>query len=352
MNVSAIASRLVSNYRRPIEFVKSNRPVNILLYGRHLQPHEKPILDLFPPKVKIVYSGSSLEEFSHLTETQWNDVEVIVSITRKVVGLENILAKAKQVRWIHCTTAGINHLPVKEIKALNIPITNGKGAYSHSVAEFSLFACNYFAKNCARLMTAKKAKKWDQFEVEELRGHTMAIIGLGDIGFCTAKIAKAFGMKIIGIRRNLSLTQEEKLTIDEIYGPEDTAKVMGISDYIVAALPLTSKTTGMIDSTCIKAMQPHAVFINVGRGETVDEAALIEALQHNKIRGAGLDVFTVEPLPETSPFYDLENVLLTFHNSWKVKLAVKNTFSVFIRHLRKYMNGEDLDNVVNLDEGY
>eukprot|EP00210_Caulerpa_lentillifera_P001044 g1007.t1 len=336
---------------RNIEFVKSKKPVNILLYGRYLQRNEKSILNQLPPEAKILYSGKSPEDFSHLTETQWDGVEVIVASSRSYL-LQNILTKTKRVRWIYCTSAGINHLPVEQIKSMNIPITNGKGAYSHSVAEFSLFACNYFAKNCARLMTAKKEKKWDQFEVEELRGHTMAIIGLGDIGFCTAKIAKAFGMKIIGVRRNLSLNEEEKLIIDEIYSPEDTARVMGFSDYIVAALPLTPKTTGMIDSTCIKAMQPHAVFINVGRGETVDEAALIEALQHNKIRGAGLDVFAVEPLPETSPFYDLENVLISSHTSWKVKLAVEKTYSVFARHLRKYINGEYLDNVVDLDEGY
>eukprot|EP00210_Caulerpa_lentillifera_P003429 g3272.t1 len=352
MNVAVDTYANVLRNRRPIEFVKSKRPVKIILYGDYLKPYENSVVELFPSGAKIVYSGKSPEDFSSLTETDWAEIEVIMTITLVVVGLENILAKAKQVRWIHSATAGINHLPVKEIKALNIPITNNKGAYSHSLAEFSLFACNYFAKNCARLMTAKKAKKWEQFEVEELRGRTMAIIGLGDIGFCTAKIAKAFGMKIIGIRRNLSLNEQEKLTIDEIYGPENTAKVMGISNYIVAALPLTPKTTGMIDSTCIKAMQPHAVFINVGRGETVDEAALIEALQHNKIRGAGLDVFIVEPLPKTSPFYGLENVLLTFHNSCNTKAALRNTFSVCAKLLKNYMIGECLDNVVDLDEGY
>eukprot|EP00210_Caulerpa_lentillifera_P007863 g7504.t2 len=260
----------------PVEDMQTKRRVGVLLFGKKFTENDDAFLNEMPPEAKIVSSGKQLEDFSHLTERDWADIEVIVTVTSDASGIENVLRRAKGVKWIHSLSAGVSHLILEEVRALNIPVTNGKGHSSRSLAEYALFACNYFAKNCFQLLESKGLNKWNAFKMEVLYGRTMGIIGFGDIGFSTAKIAKAFGMNIIGVRQNLELTEEEKFVVDQIYTPNEITKVMGMSDYIVAALPLTERTSKLIDSTCIEAMQSHAVFINIGRGPTVDEEALIK----------------------------------------------------------------------------
>lgn len=125
--------------------------------------------------------------------------------------------KAPNLKWIHTLTAGVNQLAIPEVISRNLPITNAKGVYSHSLAEYALFACNYFAKNLPKLQKIKEEKRWEQFPVEELRNRTMGIIGLGDIGFSTARIAKAFKMNIIGVRRNPTIKPDEKDIIVSLF---------------------------------------------------------------------------------------------------------------------------------------
>eukprot|EP00210_Caulerpa_lentillifera_P007864 g7505.t1 len=343
---------VVSTRRRPSSYIAEKKSVNILTVGGQLKPREQAALEKLPSGAEMIARGSTLSDFSNLSEEDWNNIEVIVVAGHAAKSVEDVVIKAKGLKWIHTLSAGVNNLTAPEIQSLDIPITNSKGVFSHSLAEYALFACNYFAKNCPRLLESKNLKKWDVFEVEELRDCTMGIIGLGDIGFSTAKIAKAFGMNIIGVRRNLELTPEEKLVVDQVYTPNEITKVMGMSDYIVAALPLTERTSKLIDSTCIEAMQSHAVFINIGRGPTVDEEALIKALQNKKIRGAALDVFEVEPLPQTSPLYELENVLISSHNADKTSHFILDSVARFTSLLEDYINGEELGSIVNIKEGY
>ena len=120
------------------------------------------------------------------------------------------MRKARNLKWFHTHTAGINHLVIPAILESEIAVTNAKGVYSHSLAEYAMFACSYFAKNLPRLLRSKAEKKWDEFAVEELRGRTMGVVGLGDIGLSTAKMAKAFGMNVIGVRRTTTLSDAER----------------------------------------------------------------------------------------------------------------------------------------------
>ena len=161
-------------------------------------------------------------------------------------------------------------------------------------------------------MRQKKDQNWNKYSVKELRGSTMGIIGYGDIGRACAKLARVYGMRIIALRRKPELNVNDPYC-DIVYGStkEDLNKLMSESDYILCSAPLTKATTGLIDKEAFDNAKADSVFINVGRGPIVDEDALIDALKKGKLKGAGLDVFSVEPLPKDSDLWSLDNVLLS-----------------------------------------
>ena len=188
-----------------------------------------------------------------------------------------------------------------------------------------MMACSYFAKDLPRMLKNKKNKSWDNYDIEELRGKTMGIIGYGDIGRACAKMASVYGMRIVALRRHPNLSQKDPLC-DRVYGTdkESLNQLMAESDYIVCAAPATPETIGMISAEALGHAKSTAVFINVGRGPIVDEEALIRCLQDGKLKGAGLDVFAVEPLPEDSPLWEMDNVLPSPHNMDKTKVGFRN----------------------------
>jgi phosphoglycerate dehydrogenase-like enzyme len=176
-------------------------------------------------------------------------------------------------------------------------------------------ACSYYAKDLPRLMSQKKAKVWGKYDVLELRGSTMGIVGYGDIGRACAKLARIYGMRVVALRRNPKLAWGDPLC-DKVLPstPEALNELMSESDYILVSAPLTEETRGLIGREQFQHAKEGAVFINLGRGPVVDENALIDALKSGKLKGAALDVFTEEPLPTESELWELENVLISPHN--------------------------------------
>lgn len=173
-----------------------------------------------------------------------------------------------------------------------------------------MMACSYFAKNLPRLMHQQRTKQWIKYNVCELRGATLGVVGYGDIGRACAKLAHVYGMRVIALRRNPHLCRTDPLC-DIVYGPESLNTLFEESDYIVCSAPLTAETQGLIGAQQFDHAKENAVFINLGRGPVVDEDALIAALKSGKLKGAALDVFTTEPLPEDSELWDLDNVLIS-----------------------------------------
>jgi phosphoglycerate dehydrogenase-like enzyme len=173
-----------------------------------------------------------------------------------------------------------------------------------------MMACSYFAKDLPRLMQQKKTKTWGKYNVLELRGATLGVVGYGDIGRACAKLAHVYGMRVIALRRNPHLTKGDPLC-DVVYGPDSLNKIMSESDYIVCSAPLTAETQGLVGAQQFEHAKENAVFINLGRGPVVDEDALIAALKGGKLKGAALDVFTTEPLPQDSELWELDNVLIS-----------------------------------------
>ena len=186
-----------------------------------------------------------------------------------------------------------------------------------------MMACSYFAKDLPLLMKNKREKRWDDYEIQELRGKTMGIVGYGDIGRAVAKMASVYGMKIVALRRHPFLSRQD-LLCDIVYGRDKDSlnQLMSESDFIVCSAPSTVETRGMVSAEAFQHVKEGSVFINLGRGPVVDEAALIQSLESGRLKGAALDVFSQEPLPPDNKLWELENVLISPHNMDKTQVCV------------------------------
>eukprot|EP00759_Apiculatamorpha_spiralis_P042579 PhF_6_TR40539/c0_g1_i1/m.60738 len=228
-----------------------------------------------------------------------------------------------RIQWVHSIFAGMDAFQLHKIAddLKDIPISNAQGVYSSMLAEHGLLSCMYFARQLWRLQQNRKNKVWDRYVNLELRGATMGIVGYGNIGKATAKLALTFGMNVIGYKRTLPEGSGQGST-DEMgvmlyTGDEGLRHVLSSSDYVVSLLPFTPDTSKLMNFECFQQMKRSAVFINMGRGQTVDEDAIYKALTEGVIKGAALDVFDVEPLPSDSPLWSLpdDKFLMTCHNA-------------------------------------
>jgi phosphoglycerate dehydrogenase-like enzyme len=209
----------------------------------------------------------------------------------------------------------------------------------------------FFAKDLRRLIRQQEAARWEQFDVAFLRDQTLGVVGYGGIGREVARLAHALGMKVVALRRRPPSPENDPV-LERSFTREQLNEMLGLSDYVLAAAPLTPETKGMLGYGEFHFMKPSAVFINVGRGAVVVESALISALNQALIRGAALDVYETEPLPADHPFYRMENVLLSPHSAdhttgW-MELAVKQ----FIENFKRFRSGQPLEFIVDKQSGY
>lgn len=290
------------------------------------------------------------EDPSAFTPEQIANAEVIVNHRGRGRHVSDLLGRMPKLRWIHSLSAGVEDLLTSEIRASGIPMTNARGVYSRSLAEWSVLAMLYFAKDVRRLVEQRKAGEWAQFDCQMLRDAKLAILGYGSIGREVARLASAFGMNITGVRRGApSSAPDEYATI---VPATQTLMALTDADYVVSALPLTAETRHAVGRREFAAMKPESIFINIGRGATVQESALISALDQRRIRGAGLDVFEVEPLPGESPLWRMENVLLSPHCADHTATWEHDSADFFVENFARFAKGEPLQNVVNKESGY
>jgi phosphoglycerate dehydrogenase-like enzyme len=201
-------------------------------------------------------------------------------------------------------------------------------------------------------MRRQAERRWDRsIEAREISGTTCGIIGMGAIGGETARRARALGMRVLATRRSITARGEDDLA-HELLPPSDLGYLLRESDWVVIAAPLTPETRGLIGAEELRQMKPSAVLVNVGRGPIVDEQALIAALRDGVIAGAGLDVFDQEPLPADSPLWDMENVVVTPHFSSGSDHYTTRAADIAADNLRRYLAGEPLRNVVDIERGY
>lgn len=254
------------------------------------------------------------------------------------------------VRWVHSRWAGVDSLLFPELVASAVPLTNGSGVFSQSLGEFALAAILYFAKDFPRMLRNQRAERWEPFDVDEIAGQTVGIVGYGDIGRAVARRAQAMGMKVLAVKRHFP--EAGDALIEEFYKPDALLTMLGRCDYVVVAAPLTEETRHMVGPAEFAAMRESAVVINVGRGPVIDEAAMVRALAEGRIRGAGLDVFEHEPLAVSNPLWGMDNVLISPHTADHTRDWVDQAMLFFLRQYERFRKGEPLENVVNKRLGY
>jgi phosphoglycerate dehydrogenase-like enzyme len=281
--------------------------------------------------------------------------EIILSsgLTGKSVSLREIWCHSKNVKWVHSLSAGVENLLFPELVASPVPVTNARGVFKRPLAEFAVLGMLYLYKRVRRLVESQRAHRWDAFLVEGLEGKVMGVVGYGEIGRECALLAKSLGVKIYATRRNVEKSANDPV-VDRVFPPDQLEEMLGQIDVLLAAAPLTPQTHHMLSERQFAAMKPSGIVINVGRGPVIDEVALAAALQKGTIAGAALDVFDKEPLPQDSPLWDMENVLISPHcadrtsNPDWLDLAMQ----CFVDNFHRYLKGEELANLVDKKAGY
>jgi phosphoglycerate dehydrogenase-like enzyme len=279
------------------------------------------------------------------------EADVLLHCVAPGLPLSEVFHLAPNLKWIHVMAAGLDNILFPEILSSSVPLTNGRGVFSRSLGEWVVAAMLFFSKNLRHLVLSQQAGAWDQRDVEELHGAALGIVGYGDIGRCAARLAKAFGMTVLALRRSPDQSAGDGIA-DRLYPPSGLHEMLAVSDYVLLAAPLTPGSRDLIGEQEIRCMKPTAVLVNVGRGPVVNEAALIQALQQNRIRGAALDVFNTEPLPAGHPFYSLENVLLSPHCADHTQTWQDDAMRFFLENFARYRAGQPLLNIVEKSRGY
>jgi len=278
-------------------------------------------------------------------------------------------SQAPDLRWMQTHWAGVDHLRSSAIWQTDVTITTASGIHAPNIGQYTMAQLLVWANRIPAWLDHQRRKewptndRWDTFVPRELRDQTVGILGYGSIGREIGRLAKAFGMQVLVTKRNARQLRDEGYTVpgtgdpegtkaDRIYPTEATRSMVAECDFVIATLPLTSQTRGLVDADMFAAMKETAYFVNVGRGELVDQEALITALEKGQIAGAGLDVFAEEPLPKDSPLWELDNVIISPHVSGFTHHYDRRAINLFSENLRRYLNGQPLLNKVDRDAGY
>ena len=275
------------------------------------------------------------------------EAEVLYDFPRGYTG--DLLKAAPNLDWVQGSMAGAGEVAEKAaLKDTDVTITTASGVFSGPLAEFALAALLSHAKQFDRLRREKSKKTWRQTTTSSLEDKTLCIVGLGNIGRAVAKRARPFGMRVLGVKRTVREEDEAWSYADELYATEDLEDALGEADYVVATLPGTPETHHLLEAGAIASIKEGAYFVNIGRGSVVKEAALVEALEQGRLSGAALDVFETEPLPQDSPLWEMEGVIISPHSTDMVpELVNKRQTDLFCDNLRRYLAGEELINVLD-----
>jgi len=283
------------------------------------------------------------------------DAEVILDFgfMGTIVDFPRVWQFARAVRWVHLLSAGVEKALFPELIESDVPVTNARGVFKRSLAEFAVLGILFHTKKVRRLLDNQRAHKWDDFRVNFADKLVMGVVGYGEIGRECALLARGLGLKILAVRRHPERSAQDPL-LDGAFGPDQLVDMLKVVDVLLCAAPLTADTRHMISDAQLNAMKPTAIVVNVGRGPVIDEDALIRALRDGSIAGASLDVFEEEPLPESSPLWDMPNVLISPHCTDRTVDPdfLELSMQAFVANFRRYVAREPLENVVDKRAGY
>lgn len=318
-------------------------------------------------KVRSVSAEVELEQWT-LPDGQWPEERATAAEVYYALNSVPRPDQAPNLRWVQTHYAGVDSLVDTPLWNSDIAITSASGIHAPGMAQYVLAQILAWANRVPKWFHHQQlgkwpSQRWDKFLPDELRGRTVGIVGYGSIGREVARLIKPFGVNILASKRDARHPEDRGYVIvdtgdpagdlpDRIYPSEATRSMLSECDYIVVTLPLTPKTHHCFDEEMFREMKPNAFLINIGRGEVIDQKSLVKALKRDWIGGAGLDVFETEPLPESSPLWSMDNVIITPHVSGFTPYYDSRATDLFTENLRRYLAGKPMLNVVDRERGY
>lgn len=340
---------LIASWLEP-EHVERIRRVDNRLDVRHV-----PEL-LAPPRYAADHRGAPVTRTPE-QESRWRellaDAEVLFDFDR--TNARELPVLAPNVRWIQATSAGIGDYVRRMGYAESMPhttFTTASGVHARPLAEFCIMVMLAVHKRLLPTLADQRRRHWDRFASGELDGQTVVIVGVGRVGKEIARLAQAFGMRVVGVKRRTAGVVPADLHLDALYGPSDLHRALREAHDLVLIAPHTRETEHMIGARELAMLPARAVFINIGRGALVDEPALVDALRSGHLGGAGLDVFEQEPLPAESPLWDMDNVIVYPHSASTSFRENERITDLFCDNLRRYLDGQPLRNVLDTSLGF
>jgi len=331
-------------------------PVKVLVISSIDEACKKEIIDV-SPRIHLVDATHIWDARHILTRDESGaysrELDLLLADAEVIYGRRpppNMVSRAPKLKWFQTFLAGVDHFLDEELIRSPIKITNMGGLHT-CVAETTLSMILMLSKGAPFCFENKRKKKWVRYDPLSVEGSTVGIVGLGKIGKIVARLCKAFGMKVFATRRSAKAGDTARY-VDKIFPMSNLEVLLSKGDFILSVLPSTPDTDKMFGEKEFRRMKKSAFFINMGRGNAVDEEALIRALSEGWIAGAGLDAYEKEPLPPESGLWDLPNVILFPHVSGKMKNYERLINRIFCENLERYLHGKRLKNLVNKKKGY
>jgi phosphoglycerate dehydrogenase-like enzyme len=301
---------------------------------------------------KLLILSPDKDEYKRLIESaRLPDLEIVTDPEKSdiVLGaprsIRDTLSQLTRVKWIQSIYAGVESL-VDSAERYDFILTNARSVFGELMSEYVFGYLLFLEKKMLARIAAQQARQWQRTESGVLRGKTLGLLGVGSIGAHLAETAKHFGMRVKGFTRG----SEDSPHVDKYYHGEDQLKFAEGLDYLICVLPRTKDTNRIVGQAFLNALPTNAVFINVGRGNAVDEPALVKALHEGRLAAAVLDVFEQEPLPSDHPFWGTPNLYMTYHTS--AISYPEDITRVFIENYHLYLEGKTLKHIVDFERGY
>lgn len=305
---------------------------------------EVPWLQTVADRYEIAFAPDDTALVQHLP-----DAEVFISWSYTGSGLAKNWALARKLKWVHWCGAGVKPVLFDGFVASDVLLTNARGIFDKAMAEYVLGTMLAFTVGLPGMLEEQRARRWTYRQSELIAGTHAAIFGVGSIGQRIGQVLQSAGVSVVGVGRTARRTAT---VFGQVLGRDDRLAAIAAADWVIAVMPETPDTEGYFGVDEFGAMRPSARFINVGRGNSVDEAALLAALTQNRIAGAALDVFRAEPLPPESPLWAAPNLIVTPHVSGDYKGFEADVCAQFLANLERYSTGAKLLNIVDKRAGY
>ena len=319
--------------------------VNLLIIVSHQPMIQKQYYDA----LRAAYPDYNINLVDHHSKVGPYIADADILMTFGPMMADHVLAAGKNVKWVHALTTGTDGIDNQPSLRPEVVLTSTRGIHGPPMTEATLMLMLAMARSFPDTVRAQDLHEWRRPMINLLDGKTVGILGLGLIGKDTARVLNSLGMKVIGVVRKQPADPSELLScgVQRLVTWDDRMTVLPEMDYLISLIPSRPETKRLINAEFFAALKPTARFVNVGRGDVVDDAALIAALKENRLAGAGLDVFHPEPLPADSPYWSMPNVVISPHVGGFSNEYCARALPIFCENMKHYLTGE-YNKMINL----